>query len=293
MIALFVILGALGADPEPSTPNQVFDALTGQGLSLADRAVVLPTPALSGEVSEATERMALKSITGSERAIPEFTRNSVNAPILLKTRDIKVGEAGTIRIADLWFVVHASIDEIKPDTITGDLKKGQTAEAGNMKFETRQIGEADLATRGIKVPPGDPDRALSWYVHQHGRLLDRLDVDVTDHVEATKLPGAWLIASRTDPRFDDDPTYPNRWRPITRKGSNEVMGKPTVSQGGGSYVLVRSLKTVEGALLVEAHFAFLEPKGWFDGAPILKSKIGIVAQDRVRALRRELSKSQR
>jgi hypothetical protein len=34
-----------------------------------------------------------------------------------------------------------------------------------------------------------------------------------------------------------------------------------------------------------------EPKGWFDNRPILKPKIGVVAQDRVRGLRRELAQA--
>ena len=56
---------------------------------------------------------------------------------------------------------------------------------------------------------------------------------------------------------------------------------------------VSRLATVPGALLVEAHFAFSEPQAWFDGAPILRSKIGVVAQDQIRGLRRELAKSRK
>ena len=48
--------------------------------------------------------------------------------------------------------------------------------------------------------------------------------------------------------------------------------------------------TVEEGLLVEVHFIYAEPKTWFNGGPILKSKFGAVAQDRIRALRRELAR---
>jgi hypothetical protein len=42
--------------------------------------------------------------------------------------------------------------------------------------------------------------------------------------------------------------------------------------------------------MVEMHMAFVEPDGWFQGNPILRSKFGAVAQDQIRSLRRELAK---
>ena len=36
--------------------------------------------------------------------------------------------------------------------------------------------------------------------------------------------------------------------------------------------------------------AFVEPDGWFQGAPILRSKFSVVAQDQIRSLRRGLRK---
>ena len=44
-------------------------------------------------------------------------------------------------------------------------------------------------------------------------------------------------------------------------------------------------------LFVEAHFVFTEPHDWFEGAPVLRSKISLIAQDRIRKLRRELAES--
>ena len=63
--------------------------------------------------------------------------------------------------------------------------------------------------------------------------------------------------------------------------------------GGAGVLTARTLTSVPGALLVEARFAFHEPMSWFDGAPILRSKIGVVAQDRVRRLRKELETSRK
>jgi hypothetical protein len=38
------------------------------------------------------------------------------------------------------------------------------------------------------------------------------------------------------------------------------------------------------------HAAFAEPEGWFQGAPILRSKLSVAAQDQIRALRRSLTR---
>ncbi len=38
------------------------------------------------------------------------------------------------------------------------------------------------------------------------------------------------------------------------------------------------------------HMAFVEPDGWFQGAPILRSKFSAVAQDQIRSLRRGLAR---
>ena len=51
------------------------------------------------------------------------------------------------------------------------------------------------------------------------------------------------------------------------------------------------LQTAPRAMLVEGHFAFAEPREWFSGAPILRSKISLIAQDRIRQFRRGLAKS--
>jgi hypothetical protein len=121
-----------------------------------------------------------------------------------------------------------------------------------------------------------------------GRLLDRIHFEATDQVLATRSKDSWVVASVTDPAFDDDPKYPNRWWALTRQNGREVPGMARRYAGGTGYVQITRLATVPGALLVEAHFAFAEPRDWFDGAPILRSKIGLVAQDRVRQLRRDL-----
>ena len=60
--------------------------------------------------------------------------------------------------------------------------------------------------------------------------------------------------------------------------------------GGISYTKISRLAFRPSALLVEMHGAFVEPREWFQGGPILRSKFSVVAQDQIRTLRRELAR---
>ncbi len=73
----------------------------------------------------------------------------------------------------------------------------------------------------------------------------------------------------------------------------DELGKPQVGQpqpysGAGFYAKVTRLKEPEGALFVEYHQVFQEPKAWFGGANLLRSKLPLLAQDSVRDFRRKV-----
>jgi hypothetical protein len=55
-----------------------------------------------------------------------------------------------------------------------------------------------------------------------------------------------------------------------------------------SYAKICRTDLKPGALLVEMHFAYVEPDGWFQGETALRSKLLKIAQNQVRALRKEL-----
>src|SRR5262249_3030433 len=131
------------------------------------------------------------------------------------------------------------------------------------------------------------DRELSrWFEHVDGRLLDRIEVGATSEVVASRTAESLVIASRTDRAFDAPGAFANRWREL-RQGDG---GTDSVYPGGISYARIGRLKRPEGALLVEVHASFIEPKAWFQGAPIMRSKFAPIAQDQIRRLRRELQK---
>jgi len=277
---LALLLSAAGPEVETGhARNALYREVQRKGVRLGGTRIMLPEPRMTDGMTPEAERQALRAVAGSDRAAAELARDSVSAPLVLKLRDTKA-EAGVVRSADLWFVVHAGLDRIDPDRAT----EGQTVEAGNMR-----IASAPLSGKDVMKAGGDPNDGR-WF-HMTARLLDRIHVEATDATAATRTENSWLIVSRTDPRFADDAEHANRWHPVTREGGKEIAGKDLPYPGGVSYVKISRLATVPGALFVEAHFAFFEPDAWFNGAPILRSKIGVVAQDRVRGLRRDLAKS--
>ncbi len=124
-----------------------------------------------------------------------------------------------------------------------------------------------------------------------GDLLDRIHVEATDHARGSTERGLLgvRLADRSAVRRRQgvpEPLAADRPRSGQAKESCRRRSRST---GGASITRISRLASMPGALLVEGHFAFAEPHAWFDGAPILRSKISLVAQDQIRRLRRELA----
>jgi hypothetical protein len=272
--------------------NLVYAGVLGEGLKAEGATVRLPAPRLRDGQDAEAQRAALRELAGSDQRLEEIVRKSVTAPYLIKVRDVAAGD-DTIRVVDLWFVVYADIAEVDPSKEAAKTDD-EEVEAGNMAMRTRLLKPEDLRGAGITVPSPPVGEGLqTWYAHLRGRLLDRIELDVTNRVIATRTADSIVVASRTDPAFDDRKTgsLTNGWRSIegaSGKPAGDHTSKPY--RGGVSYAKISRLTFRPGALLVEMHGAFVEPRGWFQGAPILRSKFSVVAQDQIRRLRRELER---
>ena len=250
----------------------------------------LPEPRIRDGQSAEEQRAALREVAGSDQRLEEMVRKSVTAPYIIKVRDVKAGN-DTIRVVDLWFVVYADLGAVDParEAAKTDDKE---VEAGNMVMRTRLLKPEDLRAAGIAPPSGSSGSGPeTWYVHIHGRLLDRIEFDTTNRSVATRTADSIVVASQTDPAFDKPGPLANGWRPVAGGQGSDAAGaalKPY--QGGISYAKISRLAFQPGALMVEMHAAFVEPHDWFQGAPILRSKFSVVAQDQIRRLRRELER---
>jgi hypothetical protein len=264
--------------------NPVFRAVIDEGLTIGGTSVKLPAPTFRDGQSADEQRASLREIAGSMRGADEMLQESISAPHRLKLRDDRAAGA-TLRSGDLMFVLRGvDLDEIRPDEALRSARSGPV-EAANMRFEARVLTPDDL-----KGSPATPASENEWFTHATGRLLDRIAVESTDRVVSSKSPDSLVFAARTDHRFDPDARFPNRWSTLELTAAGDKLGPPQPYAGGIGYVKITRLRGLEKAAVVEVHFAFAEPTAWFNGDPILRSKFGLIAQDQVRRLRRELQK---
>jgi hypothetical protein len=291
MLTLWLLLGtsacAQAPDLEPEhRANLVFASLVSEGFEIDGKSRRWSAPLLKdGQTAEA-QRAAMRTLVANDREVDELLRNSVTAPQVVKVRDEPAHGSNLLRAADAWFVVHADLRSIDPEKAARAPGKTEPVEVGNMRFSTALLEPADIKAAGL--PDSKPGQ--EWFVHSESRLLDRIHVESTDQAFLTRSEESVVVATRTSRAFDRNERFGNRWWPIKSERGRDQAGKSEVYAGGAGYVKISKLKLKEGALLVEAHFTFAEPKAWFDGAPILRSKLVLVAQDQVRRLRRDLAK---
>ena len=280
MISLALAVLAVAQSPGPAE-NPLYRTIVERGLVVEGTMVKLATPCLREGMTEAERRAALKEVV--DLPLDEFLRDSVNAPFKLKVRDVPY-PGGVVRVVDLYFAIHADLDEVVLDDLAGKKDQGGKVEAGNMSFSARILDDADLKGR-----PKAAEGSLDRYILSRGTLLDRIDVATVNHVVASKADGVLVVASMTDPTFKEG-ELSNRWTPISGSGDpKKDQGTPRPYEGSAGYSRVARLSEKPSVLLVESHVAFAEPKGWFNGASILRSKFGLIAQDQIRKLRREVA----
>jgi hypothetical protein len=291
MITTAILLATLVAGQTQVEPahaqNSVFKLVLDEGLESGSQKVTLAKPRLVDGQDAESQRTALREIAGSDRALDDLLRDSVTAPYIIKVRDLKSSGA-TIRFADVWFVVYSDLKQVDfgQEASRTDQKE---VEVANMWFQTRLLSENDLRAAAIKAAPVASGQN-QWYSHVHAKLLDRIDFEVTNLIVASQSPDSIVVASRTDPAFAKSASLANSWKSIPREADGKTDVTPKRYEGGMSYAKISRLAIKPGAVLVEMHMAFAEPDGWFQGAPILRSKFSVAAQDQIRSLRRELAK---
>jgi hypothetical protein len=268
--------------------NSVFTRALNEGLKAGGQTVRLAPPRLVDGQAGDVHRAALKELAGSDRALDELLRDSVTAPFIIKIHDVKMTGA-TVRQADIGFAVHGNLKKIDPAREAARTNQ-KVVEVANMWFQTRLLKTDDLRSAGIKPADTGSDRN-AWYAHIHAKLLDRIDFEVTNHVVTSETSESVVIASATDLSFANAGSLSNGWRSLAPPGGSQTDAAARQPYSGGiSYVKISKIAFQPTALFVEMHVAFIEPDGWFQGAPILRSKFSVAAQDQIRTLRREMAK---
>ena len=272
-----------GIEPE-HVQNAIYQAVRTVGLKAEGAVAQLSGPLLRDGVPGVEQRAILLQLLGSDKALEDFLAPGISAPIKIKLHDWP-GTTGTIRGFDIWFVVQAKLDEIDSDELSGPAKKGGNADAGGMHFEGNLLEEDELKKLGL-TPSGKMDR----FDQIECALLEKVEAKLLNRSLGTRSDGSLVVATQTVPTLPANEAKRNTWRAVDRRAAKISYGPWQPYAGVIAYTKASRLDIRPGALLVEIHGAFTEPKGWFNGKAILKSKITIVANDKIRDLRREIAK---
>jgi hypothetical protein len=270
-------------DPDHAK-NSIYHAARTTGLNAEGAAARLPDPLLRDEMTAQAQRTALLDLCESTKSLENFLARGVTAPIKFKLRDHS-GASGTVRAFDIWFVVHAGLDEIQTDDLSSQNKNSGSTDSEGMHFDARAIEEDELKTLGI-IPTGKTDR----FGRIESQLLDKVEMKVTNRTLATRCERSLVVATQTVPNLQDNEQFRNIWRSVDLRSGKTTYGPWQPYAGVIGYTKASRLDFQPGVLLVEIHGAYAEPKGWFNGRGYLKTKIPLVSEQKVRELRREIAK---
>lgn len=283
-LGLFLLATAL-VTAAPGADNPVYVEVTRTGVQVGGKEPVrVPLPTMADGLDAKAQEKLIAEIAG-KGAVPRFIRNSAVAPHVVKMRELE-GDEGHGRVVSAWFVAHGEIDQFSDKKF-----REQMLSAGDdpeMAGQGGALDAAQLKNRGI--PWKDADSDVEAYSHGSLSLLKKVKVAATIRTYSSRTDDSVIFAAMIDPRFAEDPDFPNNWAPITRTPTGGVeVGKPRPYGGLGTYLKATRLAAPAGAILVECHLVFSEPEEWFGGANLLGAKIPAIVQSRVRDVRRELN----
>ncbi|HMO37330.1 MAG TPA: hypothetical protein PKA06_14930, partial [Gemmatales bacterium] len=222
----------------------------------------------------AEQRQVVEKLPGRHQEVEEMLRLSPVAPFAVKFQDIPTGLADyPAKRIDLAFVTPGTLDKLARTDVLGRLLN-----SGRTDAQITPLGEPAQATENR----GQAHVALP--------LMDRVLLEGTMQTMWTRNSHSLILAGQLDPQFTSHAQYPNRWRLLQRDAEGKLQPLPASQpyEAVGYYFKFTNLAGMEDALLVEAHLLFAEPAAWFDGANLLRSKLPMVLQTKIRAFRRDL-----
>jgi hypothetical protein len=213
----------------------------------------------------------------------------------MKVRTVHSFQGKTFRAVDLGFVAHGSWKTLISDKFSNSVFKTKKEEDEKRK-EGRTVSKLgfltakEIAARGLtRVANGNREER---YFYTTFMLFDLVEVSATRYTLVTKTPSSVVLAARVDRRFAADAAYPNQWRLVDRDATAKLIyGKPISYSGAGFYVKCTRLTEPADGIFIEYHSAFHEPKGWFDGQNVLRSKLPTIAHHEVQQFRGKLAKA--
>ena len=207
--------------------NPVYRAVVEEGLTVGGASVKLPAPTFRDGQSADDQRAALREMAGSTRG------GRGDAPAL----DLGPASAQAARRQGRGGDAPVGRPLLRPprrrprrDPPRGGVPQGP-ARPGTRRptCGSRPASSRPTSSRGPRARRTD-----EWFTHATGRLLDRIAVESTDRVVASRSADSLVFAARTDPRFGPDAKFPNRWSTIEPKATGDAFGPPQPFAGGSA-----------------------------------------------------------
>lgn len=270
--------------------NPVFTDLTANGVKMSDGTIVkLPPPVLADGLDAAGQKAAIDEAGDARTSFDEMVKKSFYTPVVVKVRTVKASESEgpAIRTIDLWFVAHGNWDVmISKDFLESAMK---TKDEG----KSRVVGQAGILTdaqmSARKLTVTSKEGYEERFVYSTFSLFERVELSATRFSVLTQGKNSFLAAGKIDPRFDNDAEFPNQWRPLLRDEQAEIKPGPAhVLASAGGYAKVTRLVDLADGVFIECHIAYEEAYGWFDGVNLVKQKLPVMVQEKVKTFRRKL-----
>lgn len=286
MFTLLLSLAAAGPVPPPTHEQQnlLFKELLDSGLDVGmNLKAKFPPPTMADGLSAADQKAVITKLIANDYDYDTFTRNSQVAPQLLKLHDVKPADpTAPARAVDVWFVAYGDF------ALTDDDKFLDRLLNSGREGKSKSLTPEDLAKRKIPAPKKEQREGYGLVEFD---FLDKVRIKATGRAMWSKTTDSAVVAAVLDPRFLNDPEFPNQWQPLVKQGGAAKAGAANPWNGAALYLKVTKLAEPAGALFIEEHIIFVEPTGWFEGANLLRSKLPPVVQSNVRNMRREWAKA--
>jgi len=273
--------------------NPVFTALVSRGVAFGDeRLIPLPAPTLRDGLGDKDQQEAIATIADLNHPVTQLMRPSIVAPFVLKIRKSPSSNPDRpARRVDVWFVAYGDLAMLGDDDFLRDLAR-QSEDRKGTKLPTEMVFLEETELRERSLVPTESATAREVWFHSTFSLFDRVQLHVTRHAFVTRTSESILVASLLDKRFTDDPDYPTAWNALRRDQLGRLQfGAKQPYQAAGFYLKDTRLHDPPEAIFVEYHQVFDEPRAWFDGANLLRSKLPLMVRDGVRKFRRKLRKA--
>jgi hypothetical protein len=251
--------------------NTLFTQLHSTGI----HGTTLPAPFFADGLSLEQQKAILQNLPGRTQEVDELLRLSPVAPFVVKFSDMTGRDTRQpLRAIDLVYITPGSLDKLAQSDVLDRLLNS---------------GRQDARIQPLTQNPKSDDTG-EGQAHVTLPLMDRVQLEGTIHTMWTRTAQSLLLAGRIDPRFTSDGKYPNRWRLLKRDAEGKLQPQETGTpyEGAAFYCKFTPVAGKTDALIVEWHLVFAEPGEWFDGANLLRSKLPIVLQTKIRAFRRDL-----